>query len=88
MKLRFSIRDLLWLTLVVGMAVGWLLDHKNNAKQLRDSRNQHREEEFRATAIEAVLEQIHPEFKGKLKLETMFDKERLEALRGRLHSNP
>ncbi len=24
---RFSIRDLLWLTLVVGMAVGWWVDH-------------------------------------------------------------
>jgi hypothetical protein len=28
MKLRFTIRDLLWLTLVVGLAVGWWLDHK------------------------------------------------------------
>jgi hypothetical protein len=27
MKLRFSIRDLLWLTLVVAMAVGWWIDH-------------------------------------------------------------
>ena len=25
-RLRFSIRDLLWLTLVVGMAVGWWAD--------------------------------------------------------------
>jgi hypothetical protein len=24
---RFSIRDLLWLTVVVGMAIGWWLDH-------------------------------------------------------------
>jgi hypothetical protein len=28
MRLRFSIRDLLWLTLVVALAVGWWLDHK------------------------------------------------------------
>jgi len=27
MRLRFSIRDLLWLTLVVALAVGWWLDH-------------------------------------------------------------
>jgi len=27
MKLRFSIRDLLWLTFVVALAVGWWLDH-------------------------------------------------------------
>jgi hypothetical protein len=26
MKLRFSIRDLAWLTLVVGMALGWWFD--------------------------------------------------------------
>jgi hypothetical protein len=26
MKLRFSIRDLLWLTLVVALAVGWWID--------------------------------------------------------------
>jgi hypothetical protein len=29
MKLRFTIRDLLWLTLVVAMAVGWWMDHHN-----------------------------------------------------------
>ena len=28
MRLRFTIRDLLWLTLVVAMAVGWWLDHQ------------------------------------------------------------
>ena len=25
---RFSIRDLLWLTLVVGLALGWWVDHQ------------------------------------------------------------
>jgi len=25
---RFSIRDVLWLTVVVGLGLGWLLDHK------------------------------------------------------------
>jgi len=28
MRLRFTIRDLLWLTLVVALAVGWWLDHR------------------------------------------------------------
>ena len=28
MRFRFTIRDLLWLTLVVALAVGWWLDHK------------------------------------------------------------
>jgi len=27
-RLRFTIRDLLWLTLVVALAVGWWLDHR------------------------------------------------------------
>jgi hypothetical protein len=27
MRLRFTIRDLLWLTLVVAMATAWWLDH-------------------------------------------------------------
>jgi hypothetical protein len=31
MKLRFTIRDLFWLTLVVALAVGWWID----AKELR-----------------------------------------------------
>ena len=28
MRLRFSIRDLLWLTLVVALATSWWLDHR------------------------------------------------------------
>jgi hypothetical protein len=28
MRLRFTIRDLLWLAVVVALAVGWWLDHK------------------------------------------------------------
>jgi len=28
MHLRFTIRDLLWLTLVVALAVGWWLGHR------------------------------------------------------------
>ena len=35
--LRFSIRDMLWLTVVVGMGIGWWLDHKNLT---RDSTSQ------------------------------------------------
>jgi len=32
MRLRFTIRDLLWLTLVVAMAVGWWLDHTDTSQ--------------------------------------------------------
>jgi hypothetical protein len=28
MKLRFSIRDLFWLVLVVVLAIGWWIDHR------------------------------------------------------------
>jgi hypothetical protein len=31
MKLHFSIRDLAWLTLVVGMALGWWFDRSRQA---------------------------------------------------------
>jgi hypothetical protein len=30
MRLRFAIRDLLWLTLAVGIALRWWLDHDRN----------------------------------------------------------
>jgi hypothetical protein len=39
---RFSIRDLLWLTALVALAVGWWLDHRMQLKryeQLEDSGN-------------------------------------------------
>lgn len=32
-KFRFSIRDLLWLTLVVALAVGWLADNRRLLQQ-------------------------------------------------------
>jgi hypothetical protein len=34
MRLRFTIRDLLWLTLVVAMGLGWWLDHRHLNQQL------------------------------------------------------
>jgi hypothetical protein len=38
MKLRFSIRDLFWLTLVVALAVGWLLSYRWYKSQIEDQR--------------------------------------------------
>ena len=32
---RFSIRDLLWLTVVVALAVGWWVDHRRQAKEIK-----------------------------------------------------
>jgi hypothetical protein len=34
MKLRFTIRDLLWLALVVAMAVGWWLNNRQMANTI------------------------------------------------------
>jgi hypothetical protein len=31
---RFSIRDVLWLTVVVGLAVGWWVEHRANFKTI------------------------------------------------------
>jgi len=31
MRFRFSIRDLLWLTLAVALTAGWLVDHRRSA---------------------------------------------------------
>jgi len=36
MRLRFMIRDLLWLTLVVAMAVGWWVDRRAMTNRLDD----------------------------------------------------
>jgi len=49
---RFTIRDLLWLTLVVALALGWSLEHRER---------QHRDKLFgiqkgRLDAIRSVLE--------------------------------
>jgi hypothetical protein len=38
MHLRFSIRDLLWLTLVVALVLGWWLDHRSKQAEI-DSLN-------------------------------------------------
>ena len=40
MRLRFSIRDLLWLTVVVALAVGWWLEHRKFDQQKFDLRRE------------------------------------------------
>ena len=37
MPLRFSIRDLLWLTVVVALAVGWWVDRSNITRHAAES---------------------------------------------------
>jgi hypothetical protein len=35
MRLRFTIRDLLWLTLVVAVAVGWRLNNRRHFEPIK-----------------------------------------------------
>ena len=35
MRIRFTIRDLVWLTVVAALAVGWWLDHRQMADALK-----------------------------------------------------
>jgi hypothetical protein len=37
MRLRFTIRDLLWLAVVVALAVGWWLDHRKQDHALAEA---------------------------------------------------
>lgn len=39
MKLHFSIRDLLWLTLVIGMAIAWFLSQRRFSENLEKIHN-------------------------------------------------
>ena len=50
MRLRFTIRDLLWLTLVVALAVGWLTNRARMQIGLNDQikQRQHAEDELKS----------------------------------------
>ena len=52
MRLRFTIRDLLWLTLVVAVSVGWWLDNRKVTQKFADYRSQ---AETTVTRLEADL---------------------------------
>jgi hypothetical protein len=54
-RLSFSLRDVFWLTLVVGMGVGWWVDRSNRAGEnllLRLERNAARDS---VTALQALI---------------------------------
>ena len=36
MRIRFTIRDLLWLTALVALALGWWVDHRQLQNQCED----------------------------------------------------
>jgi hypothetical protein len=35
MKIRFTVRDMAWLVVVVAMLMGWIMDHLSEAKVIR-----------------------------------------------------
>ena len=68
MPLRFTIRDLLWLTALVALAVGWLVDRSKLAsiasdrnkleiklRQVENNRDGYREE---YTGLERIVEEL------------------------------
>ena len=64
--LRFTIRDVLWLTLVVGLAVGWWLDRERlmaRAERAEDAyellQRQNDELRVRANAAEQALKELY-----------------------------
>jgi hypothetical protein len=56
--LRFSIRDVLWLTVVVGLGVAWWQGYVKLATQLADSEIAHRNWRFRAEHLRGQLNGI------------------------------
>ena len=70
MRIRFTIRDLLWLTALVAMGVGWWLDHRAQSRrisELEDSAGllrlveQRELYEKRISRLEARIEELKQE---------------------------
>jgi hypothetical protein len=65
MKLRFSIRDLLWLTLVAALVMGWIVSDYQKGKQLQLEKDARERQERRNAQLLRQLEKsrgvrIHP----------------------------
>jgi hypothetical protein len=56
--LRFTIRDLLWLTLVVALAVGWWIDHRQLASDAAAAKTPLRELIDRMNAENVRIERM------------------------------
>jgi hypothetical protein len=88
MKLRFSIRDLLWLTLVVGMGVGWWIDHQRVSSIAAEWRGKYEAEIFGPIGSRGLSLQQRLNFKEE-ELAALYQKhyaalEELEKLREEL----
>jgi len=55
MRLRFTVRDLLWLTLVVALSVGWWVDHRRNTALNQPAIKLHYFANLRASDVAALF---------------------------------
>ena len=58
MRLRFTIRDLLWLTLVVALVLGWWVDHRINTIQGQSILKPHYVRNGSASSIAKLLNAV------------------------------
>jgi hypothetical protein len=54
--MRFTIRDVLWLTVAVALAVGWWIDRANLVQVARDARHQANETEIERAKWEQMTQ--------------------------------
>jgi hypothetical protein len=55
---RFSIRDVLWLTVVVALGIAWVLEHQRNTKLAHDLGVVENEAQVSRLAIKSLHEDI------------------------------
>ena len=77
MHLRFTIRDLFWLVLVIGLVLGWMSDNRQKARE-----NNRLQDEIRTADTNAALAQARADiWETRLKEHitgTLTDEERAE----------
>src|SRR4051812_5161036 len=83
MHFRFTIRDLLWLMLVVGMALGWWMDRSNVARHDAESSRQAADFKSRYEALsecQNALDGLHKRHQqlAKSPTENAFELTRIE----------
>jgi hypothetical protein len=62
MRLRFTIRDLLWLTALIAMGVGWWLEHRAQRSQLLDALARQAELAIENERLRSTVQEIRREY--------------------------
>jgi hypothetical protein len=57
---RFTIRDVLWLTVVVGLGVGWWVDHQQNRQDAEKLKSERKVWESRAQYLANIIKNELP----------------------------